>query len=82
MTATSTVMAMGMMPLNLFIYSRSWTDQYLVIPYVNIAISFVMTIGPAVVGMFIRWKWPRLADYIVKVSTKGIVLGASGMVFQ
>ncbi|OWF34599.1 Ileal sodium/bile acid cotransporter [Mizuhopecten yessoensis] len=69
MTATSTVMAMGMMPLNLFIYSRSWTDEALVIPYVNIAISFVMTITPAAVGMFFRWKWPKVADVIVKMST-------------
>ncbi|XP_033750416.1 ileal sodium/bile acid cotransporter-like [Pecten maximus] len=73
MTATSTVMAMGMMPLNLFIYSRSWTDQALVIPYVNIAISFVMTITPAAVGMFIRWKWPKLADIVVKC---GSIAGA------
>ncbi|XP_069138615.1 ileal sodium/bile acid cotransporter-like [Argopecten irradians] len=77
MTAASTVIAMGMMPLNLFIYSRSWTDQSLVIPYVNIAISFVMTITPATVGILIRWKWPKLADVIVKC---GSIAGAIAVV--
>ncbi|XP_060064089.1 ileal sodium/bile acid cotransporter-like [Ylistrum balloti] len=77
MTATSTIVATGMMPLNLFIYSRSWTDETLVIPYVNIAISFVMTITPAAVGMFFRWKWPKLADMVVKC---GSVAGAIAVV--
>lgn len=67
MTAVATVMATGMLPLNLWIYSRSWTDEPLVIPYLNILISFGLTIGPALVGIFIRWKFPRVADVLVKV---------------
>lgn len=74
MTAVSTVLAMGMMPLNLFIYSRSWTKETLAIPYVNIMISFVMTVGPAVVGIFLRWKWPRFAYYLVKVRPINFIL--------
>ena len=68
MTAVSTLMAIGMMPLNLLIYSRSWTDTALVIPYINILKSFGMTIGPAVVGILVRWKIQKLADILVKVS--------------
>ncbi|XP_076101726.1 ileal sodium/bile acid cotransporter-like [Mytilus galloprovincialis] len=66
MTAVSTLMAIGMMPLNLLIYSRSWTDTALVIPYINILKSFGMTIGPAVVGILVRWKIQKLADILVK----------------
>ncbi|CAC5426359.1 SLC10A2 [Mytilus coruscus] len=73
MTAVSTVLAMGMLPLNLLIYSRSWTDQPLIIPYVNILISFGLTLGPALLGIFIRWKFPKVADVLVKV---GSVAGA------
>ncbi|KAJ8307922.1 hypothetical protein KUTeg_014527 [Tegillarca granosa] len=77
MTAVSTVLATGMMPLNLFIYSRSWTKETLAIPYVNIMISFVMTVGPAVIGIFLRWKWPRFAYYVVKC---GSIAGAFSVV--
>ena len=68
MTTVSTVLALGMMPLNVWLYSRSWTDETLVIPYVNILISLAMTVVPAVVGIFIRWKWEKIALYIVKVN--------------
>ena len=67
MTAVSTLLAIGMMPLNLWIYSRSWTDESLVIPYTNILKSFGMTIGPAVVGILLRWKLPKVANIFVKV---------------
>lgn len=77
MTAVSTLMAMGMMPLNLLIYSRSWTDKALVIPYINILISFGMTIGPAVVGILVRWKISKLADILVKC---GSFVGAVSVV--
>ena len=67
MTTASTVLAFGMMPLNVWIYSRSWTSDALVIPYVNILISLIMTIVPALLGILIRWKIPKVADVFVKV---------------
>lgn len=69
MTAVSTVLALGMMPLNLLIYSRSWTSEPLVIPYINIMISFALTIGPAIIGILIRWKFPKIAAVLVKVGS-------------
>ncbi|KAJ8303962.1 hypothetical protein KUTeg_017545 [Tegillarca granosa] len=57
--------------------SRSWTKETLAIPYVNILISFVMTVGPAVIGIFLRWKWPRFAYYVVKC---GSIAGAFSVV--
>lgn len=70
MTTISTVLALGMMPLNIWLYSRSWTDEKLVIPYTSILISLAMTVSPAAVGIFIRWKWEKLAMHIIKVNKK------------
>ena len=69
MTSLGTVVAIGMMPLNLWIYSRSWTDEELIIPYLNILISLGMTVGPAVVGILIRWRLEKMALEFVKVFT-------------
>ena len=74
MTTVSTVLALGMMPLNVWLYSRSWTDERLVIPYVNILISLAMTVTPAALGIFIRWKWEKFAQYIIKVTFKESVI--------
>eukprot|EP00057_Strongylocentrotus_purpuratus_P017227 XP_011671701.1 PREDICTED: ileal sodium/bile acid cotransporter-like [Strongylocentrotus purpuratus] len=46
MTAVSTVVAIGMMPLNLLIYSRRWTDKKAVIPFINIIIGLVAIVIP------------------------------------
>lgn len=68
MTAVSTLLAIGMLPLNLFIYSRSWTDTALIIPYLNIFKSFALMIVPATVGILVKWKLPKLAEILVKVN--------------
>ena len=67
MTTASVVFAFGMMPLNLFIYSRSWTDDKSVIPYKDIVIALVSIFIPVCLGMIIRYKLKRLAPVIVKV---------------
>lgn len=75
MTSFSTLLAMGMMPLNLWIYGRSLETEDLVIPYEKLALSLVSVTSPVAVGMIIRWKAPRVAYYITKVgSYTGIVI--------
>ncbi|XP_053405064.1 ileal sodium/bile acid cotransporter-like [Mercenaria mercenaria] len=69
MTTLATLMALGMMPLNVWLYSRSWTNEDLVIPYMNIIISLIMTVGPAAFGIFLRWKWEKFALIIVKIGS-------------
>ncbi|XP_060592169.1 ileal sodium/bile acid cotransporter-like [Ruditapes philippinarum] len=69
MTSLATLLALGMMPLNIWLYSRSWTNDDLVIPYKNIIISLVMTVGPAAVGIALRWKWERVALFFVKIGS-------------
>ncbi|XP_072049679.1 ileal sodium/bile acid cotransporter-like [Amphiura filiformis] len=69
MTTASTIFAFGMMPLNLFIYSRSWTSETSVIPYKDITISLVSIIVPLSFGMLIRYKLKRWAPYVEKISS-------------
>ncbi|XP_072050138.1 ileal sodium/bile acid cotransporter-like [Amphiura filiformis] len=76
MTTASVICAFGMMPLNLFIYSRSWTDEDSVIPYTQIVITLLSILVPVIFGMIIRYKLKKLAPYIVKL---GSVLGILGI---
>ncbi|NXE49977.1 NTCP2 protein, partial [Casuarius casuarius] len=74
MTACSTLLAMGMMPLCLFIYTKMWTDSdSIVLPYNSIGISLVALVVPVSFGMFVNHKWPHKAKIILKV---GSIVGA------
>lgn len=72
MTATSNLVALGMMPLNLWIYSRSWTGQDTFIPYQGIFIGLATMLIPVAIGMLIHWKLPRVGNVLIKI---GAVLG-------
>lgn len=73
MTAVSTIVAIGMMPLNLLIYSRRWTDKKAVIPFINIIIGLVAIIIPVLIGMFIKWKKERWTKPISVVKKKTLL---------
>ncbi|XP_060047826.1 ileal sodium/bile acid cotransporter isoform X2 [Erinaceus europaeus] len=74
MTTCSTLLALGMMPLCLFIYTKMWTDMgSLVIPYDSIGTSLVALVIPVSIGMFVNHKWPAKAKIILKI---GSVAGA------
>ncbi|XP_077988518.1 ileal sodium/bile acid cotransporter-like [Glandiceps talaboti] len=75
MTTCSTVLAIGMMPLSLFIYSRSWTTQSAFIPFTDIAIALVTILVPAAVGMVIRWKSEKAANITKKVCSILTLIG-------
>ena len=68
MTIVSNVLAFGIMPLNIWLYCRSWTSEEFQVPYTQIMISLVMTVGPAAVGILVRWKWEKVSHYVIKVS--------------
>ncbi|XP_015744656.1 ileal sodium/bile acid cotransporter [Python bivittatus] len=76
MTTCSTLLAMGMMPLCVFIYTRIWTDfNSVYIPYDNIGISLVALVIPVSFGIFFKHRWPKLAKIILKVgSVSGAIL--------
>ncbi|XP_004577418.2 ileal sodium/bile acid cotransporter [Ochotona princeps] len=74
MTTCSTVLALGMMPLCLLIYTKIWVDSgSIVIPYDSIGTSLVALVIPVSIGMFVNHKWPKQAKIILKV---GSIAGA------
>lgn len=76
MTACSSILALGMMPLCLLIYTTIWTaGDAIQIPYDNIGITLVSLLVPVGLGMLVKHKWPKAAKKILKVgSVVGIVL--------
>lgn len=68
MTTTSTVMAMVMLPANLWLYGRYFESVDLVIPYQKMAVSLLVVTSPICVGMILKWKIPRIAKRVTKVS--------------
>ncbi|XP_033110728.1 ileal sodium/bile acid cotransporter-like [Anneissia japonica] len=77
MTTVSTLSAMGMMPLCLWIYGRSWTDESVVIPYTNITISMVLILVPVIIGMIIRHYKEEWARRITLVGSFTAILALS-----
>ncbi|XP_055450557.1 sodium-dependent organic anion transporter [Psammomys obesus] len=68
MTTCSTVAALGMMPLCLYLYTRTWTlAQNLTIPYQSIGITLVSLIIPVAFGVYVNHRWPKRAKVILKV---------------
>ncbi|XP_042228389.1 uncharacterized protein LOC121870613 isoform X2 [Homarus americanus] len=67
MTATSSVLAFGMMPFNLWAYSKRWTDQEMQVPYLNILLSLIFVTIPVIIGMLVRHYTRKWAVYISKV---------------
>ena len=69
MTSVATTVAIGMMPLNLFIYSLAFTTVKLAsVPYANIIIGLALILVPVSIGMLILRKLPKIARVIVNVS--------------
>lgn len=69
MTISSTLLALALMPLCLWIYSRAWINTPLVqlLPLGAVTLTLCSTLIPIGLGVFIRYKYNRVADYIVKV---------------
>ncbi|XP_043827563.1 sodium/bile acid cotransporter 4 isoform X1 [Dromiciops gliroides] len=70
MTISSTLLALLLMPLCLWIYSRAWINTTLVqlLPLGAVTLTLCSTLIPIGVGVFIRYKYTRIADYVLKVS--------------
>ncbi|XP_070541981.1 ileal sodium/bile acid cotransporter-like [Ptychodera flava] len=69
MTTCSTILAIGMMPLCIFMYSSGWTDEdsKIEIPYVSVATSLATILAPTAVGMLIKWKFSKISEPLTKV---------------
>ncbi|CAL1292859.1 unnamed protein product [Larinioides sclopetarius] len=83
MTTASTIMAMGMLPANIWLYGRHFESVSLVIPYEKMAYSLCIVTSPVAVGMLIRWKYPRVAKWTSKIGTyTGLLLMFASVIIE
>ncbi|XP_023272839.1 ileal sodium/bile acid cotransporter [Seriola lalandi dorsalis] len=70
MTACSSILALGMMPLCLLIYTSIWTSTNTIqIPYDSIGITLVALLIPITLGIYVKRRWPHVAKKILKVGS-------------
>ncbi|XP_061094814.1 sodium/bile acid cotransporter 4 isoform X1 [Conger conger] len=70
MTISSTVLALVLMPLCLWLYSRAWINTPVVdlLPFGAIILTLCSTLIPIGLGVYLRYRYTRAADLILKVS--------------
>nr|XP_033801822.1 sodium/bile acid cotransporter 4 [Geotrypetes seraphini] len=70
MTISSTLLALVLMPLCLWIYSRAWINTPLVqlLPLGTVTLALCSTLLPIGLGVFIRYRYSRAADLLLKIS--------------
>ncbi|XP_061580058.1 ileal sodium/bile acid cotransporter [Cololabis saira] len=70
MTACSSILALGMMPLCLFIYTSVWTSSDTIkIPFDSIGITLAALLIPIGFGMYVKKRWPHKAKKVLKVGS-------------
>ncbi|XP_068602797.1 ileal sodium/bile acid cotransporter [Brachionichthys hirsutus] len=70
MTACSSILALGMMPLCLFIYTSTWTDTGTIkLPYDSIGITLAALLIPIALGIYVKRRWPKTAKKILKIGS-------------
>ncbi|XP_062306651.1 sodium/bile acid cotransporter 4 [Osmerus eperlanus] len=70
MTISSTLLALVLMPLCLWIYSRAWINTPVVnlMPFGAIILTLCSTLIPIGLGVVLRYRNTRVADIVLKVS--------------
>jgi len=69
MTVASTIAAVGMMPLLLYITSLPFSSNPVLIPLVRIVISLVLVIVPVLIGLFIKTRSDTWGKRLEKFGT-------------
>jgi len=69
MTGFSTVVALIMMPFNVWLYGRSLETEAVVIPYSRMTFSLFFLTAPVVFGTLVHWKLPKLAQALTKIGS-------------
>lgn len=69
MTISSTLLALVLMPLCLWIYSRAWINTPVVdlMPFGAIILTLCSTLIPIGLGVLLRYRHTRVADIVLKV---------------
>lgn len=72
MTISSTLLALVLMPLCLWIYSRAWINTPIVnlMPFGAIILTLCSTLIPIGLGVLLRYRYTRVADIVLKVNIR------------
>ncbi|XP_053178490.1 sodium/bile acid cotransporter 4 [Scomber japonicus] len=76
MTISSTLLALVLMPLCLWIYSRAWINTPVVnlMPFGAIILTLCSTLIPISLGVVLRYRYTRVADIVLKVSLWSLLI--------
>ncbi|KAM9554055.1 hepatic sodium/bile acid cotransporter-like [Salvelinus alpinus] len=67
MTTCSTFLALGMMPLLLYLYCQGFSNLESAVPYTGITLALVMTLFPCAIGILINYYRPQYSKTITKI---------------
>lgn len=67
MTACSTALGLGMMPLLLYLYSQGISNLAEYVPFTSITIAMIMNLVPCGIGILINYRVPQYSKIITKV---------------
>lgn len=70
MTTCSSIAALGLMPLLLYVFSQGFTGLENAVPYVGIITALVSTLVPCAVGILINHYKPNYSAAVTKVRDK------------
>ncbi|KAM7012162.1 sodium/bile acid cotransporter 4 [Tautogolabrus adspersus] len=76
MTISSTLLALVLMPLCLWIYSRAWINTPVVnlMPFGAIILTLCSTLIPIGLGVMLRYRYSRVADIVLKASLWSLLI--------
>lgn len=74
MTSCSTLLALGMMPLLLYIYCQGFANVHKLVPYAQIVMSLALTLVPCGIGIVINHYRPKYANIFLKLGISVFVV--------
>ncbi|NXK25561.1 NTCP protein, partial [Arenaria interpres] len=82
MTTCSTVLAIGLMPLLLYLYSRGLYEGDLEgkVPYKGIITSLVLMLIPCAIGIILNEKKPQYTSFIIKAGMVVLLLSSAAII--
>jgi len=69
MTTISTTLAIGFLPLNMFLYSTYWIEDESKIPYANMVFTVLYLWAAVIVGYIVGRIWPKTVPYFTKIGS-------------
>lgn len=74
MTTCSCIVALGMMPLLLYIFCQGFSGLENAVPYVGITITLALTLIPCTVGILVNYFKPNYAPIVTKTGLAILIL--------